>query len=209
MKKIKISEALMFGWNRTIKNFWLITNAILLTALVYFAVDIFSTNVSSWDAGAAVIGFGGGILATNFMTFVLMKFFLNIYDNKEVTVLGMLKNSKGFYKFFIVYMAVNLATIAGLFFLIIPAIYVVVTYSFALYLLIDRNLGIQESLTESARISRGHKIELLKFWLALVCINIVGSALFLVGLLFSLPVSFLAIIYVYRELLNTETAPTI
>lgn len=209
MKKIKISEALMFGWKRTIKNFWLITNAILLTALVYFVVDIFSTNVSSWDAYAAVIGFGGGILATNFMTFVLMKFFLNIYDNNEVTVLGMLQNSKGFYKFFIVYMAVNLATIAGLFFLIIPAIYVVVTYSFALYLLIDRNLGIQESLIESARISRGHKIQLLKFWLALVCINIVGAALFLVGLLFSLPVSFLAIIYVYRELLNTETAPTI
>ena len=209
MKKIKISEALMFGWKKTLENFWLITNAVLLAALVYSVVDLFSTNVAGWDMTTAVIGFGGGILATNFMTFVLMKFFLNIYDDDEVTILGMLKNTKGFYKFFIAYMAINLATIAGLFIFIIPAIYVVVTYSFALYLLIDKKIGIQESLAESARISRGYKIELLKFWLVLLCINIVGAALFLVGLLFSLPISFLAIIYVYRGLLKEDTAPLI
>lgn len=209
MKKINISEALMFGWKKTLENFWLITNAVLLTALVYSVVDLFSTNVAGWDMTTAVIGFGGGILATNFMTFVLMKFFLNIYDDDEVTILGMLKNTKGFYKFFIAYMAINLATIAGLFIFIIPAIYVVVTYSFALYLLIDKKIGIQESLAESARISRGYKIELLKFWLVLLCINIVGAALFLVGLLFSLPISFLAIIYVYRGLLKEDTAPLI
>ena len=209
MKKINISEALMFGWKKTLENFWLITNAVLLAALVYSVVDLFSTNVAGWDMTTAVIGFGGGILATNFMTFVLMKFFLNIYDDDEVTILGMLKNTKGFYKFFIAYMAINLATIAGLFIFIIPAIYVVVTYSFALYLLIDKKIGIQESLAESARISRGYKIELLKFWLVLLCINIVGAALFLVGLLFSLPISFLAIIYVYRGLLKEDTAPLI
>ena len=209
MKKINISEALMFGWKKTLENFWLITNAVLLAALVYSVVDLFSTNVAGWDMTTAVICFGGGILATNFMTFVLMKFFLNIYDDDEVTILGMLKNTKGFYKFFIAYMAINLATIAGLFIFIIPAIYVVVKYSFALYLLIDKKIGIQESLAESARISRGYKIELLKFWLVLLCINIVGAALFLVGLLFSLPISFLAIIYVYRGLLKEDTAPLI
>lgn len=209
MKKVNISEAIFTGWKKTRENFWVITNAILFTILVYFIVDLFSSHIFDLNVVISVIGFALGILATNFMTFVLMRFFIDVYDGKPVSILGMFKNKKGFYKFFILYLAINLSVLAGLFLLIIPAIYIVLTYSFAIYVMIDKNLGIQESLVESFRISKGERLNLLKFWLALIVLNFLGAAVFLVGLLLTLPISFLAIVHVYRSLSKMDSVTPI
>ncbi len=134
------------------------------------------------------------------MMFAVMKFFLKIHNNQEVTVVEMFKDTKNFYKFFILYVALNLATIAGFVLLILPAIYIILTYSFATYIFLDQNLDINTSIKESANITKGYKMELFKFWFWLLILNIFGGALFLVGLVVTLPLTFLAIIEVYKKL---------
>lgn len=135
-----------------------------------------------------------------FMIFALMKFFLDIHHEREVSIMGMLQDTKNFYKFFVLYVAINLATLAGAILLIFPGIYIILTYSFATYIFLDQKLGINESIAESAIITKGNKLELFKFYLWLVILNIFGGAFFLVGLVVTLPLTFLAIIEVYKKL---------
>ena len=70
----------------------------------------------------------------------------------------------------------------------------------SLYLVMDRGLGVTESLKESRRITYGNRLKLLLLGLALVGINIVGFFLLIVGLLVSIPVSMLAGVHAYRTL---------
>lgn len=200
MPKLPITLILQDSWTKVKSNFWVITNAILLTALIFFATNLFSSYVKDGEVTLIVTAFIITALVESFMMFALMKFFLRIYNDQEVSVLGMFQKGKGFYKFFIIYYAINFATLAGLFLFIIPAVYVLLTYSFATYIYIEQGLSIQSSIAESARISKGNKNELLSFWLYIIVLNLFGAALFIVGLVVTLPVSFLAVIIVYKKL---------
>ncbi len=200
MLKINTSEVLKASWTKVKSNFWVITNAILLVALVFFATNLFSNYAETRGPIINFVSSAVTMIAESYMMFALMKFFLNIYNHKEVTVLEMFQNNKNFYKFFILYTAINLATLAGVVLLFIPAIYIILTYSFATYIFLDQNLDINASIIESALISKGNKMELFKFWFWILLLNIFGVALFIVGLVITLPITFIAIIEVYKIL---------
>ncbi len=200
MQKINTLEVLRDSWTKVKANFWVITNAILLVALVFLVTHLFSSYTEAKDPILNLTSFTLTIIAESFMMYALMKFFLDIYHEREATVIGMFKDSKSFYKFFILYIAINLATIAGIVLLIIPAIYVILTYSFATYIYLDQKLGINEAIAESATVTNGNKMELFKFYFWLLVLNIFGGAFFLIGLVVTLPVTFLAIIEVYKKL---------
>lgn len=200
MLKINTAEVLKESWTKLKPNFWVITNAILLVALIFFATNLFGQYTEGRGPVMIFASFAITVIAESFMMFALMKFFLKIYYDKEATVVGMFKETKGFYKFFILYIALNLATIAGVILLIFPAIYIILTYSFATYIFLDQNLDINASIKESEIITKGYKLELFKFWFWMVILNIFGGAIFMVGLVLTLPLTFLAIIEVYKKL---------
>lgn len=209
MQKINTGQVLKESWTKTRANFWVITNAVLLVALAFLLTNLFSQYAESKGPVLNFLAFTLTVIAESFMMFALMKFFLDIYHEREATVLGMFQSTKGFYKFFIIYTAISLATFAGLALIIIPGIYVILTYSFATYIYLDQNLDIKASISESARISKGHKMELISFWFWILVLNIFGGALFLVGLVVTLPITFLAIIEVYKQLSTTPENPIV
>jgi len=200
MQKISTVQVLKDAWTKVKPNFWVITNAILLTALVFFATNLFSQYAEFKGPIMVFLAFSLNLFGESFMMFAVMKFLLNMYYDKEATILGMFTDTKGFYKFFMIYTVMNLATIAGMILIVLPAIYIILTYSFATYIFLDQNLGINESFAESALITKGHKMELFKFWFWLLILNILGGAIFLVGLVVTLPITILAIIEVYKML---------
>ncbi|MEI8062327.1 MAG: DUF975 family protein [bacterium] len=200
MNKIDITGILKDAWNKTRANFWVIMNALLITALVFFITNLFSLYAEGRGVWLNLSAFITETLVDGFMVFALIRFFLGIYNDEASNVFGMFRDVKGFYKFIILYTALNVATVAGVILLVVPAIYLIITYSFSVYIMLDQELGIQESIAESARITKGNKWELFKFWLVLLFINIVGVAFFVVGLLLTLSISFLTIIEVYKRL---------
>ena len=66
------------------------------------------------------------------------------------------------------------------------------------YLIIDRNAGAVESFGLSNRLMRGHEGQLILLWLLFIAINILGFLAFCIGLIFSIPLTFLlmAVFYV-------------
>jgi uncharacterized membrane protein len=88
----------------------------------------------------------------------------------------------------------------GFVFLIVPGIYLAVKYQFYDYLIVDKGMGPIEAIKRSGVLTEGVKWNLVLFWLALVGINILGMIALGVGLIATVPVSWLANAYVYRRL---------
>lgn len=92
-------------------------------------------------------------------------------------------------------------------------IYVVVGFLLALriqffpYLIIDKGLGSIKSLKASIKITSGATPKLLLFIIVLVLINFLGALALLIGLLITIPVTYIALAYVYRSLLAQTELP--
>ena len=77
-------------------------------------------------------------------------------------------------------------------------------FQFYGYLIIDRNLGVTEALVKSSQITRGAKGQLLLLGLLLGLINIAGFLACFVGLFATVPLTMMAMVFVYRKLLAGE-----
>jgi uncharacterized membrane protein len=88
----------------------------------------------------------------------------------------------------------------GLILLIVPGIYLGLKYQFFSYLIVDKELGVLDSLKESSQITQGVKWQLFGFSLALIGINILGALAFGIGLLVTIPLTVVAHVFVYRKL---------
>lgn len=87
----------------------------------------------------------------------------------------------------------------------IPGIILAIKLFFFDYFIVDQDLGAVESLKASFRLTKGRLLKLLAFFLAVVLINFGGVLLLGIGLLFTMPVSFLATAYVYKKLLERKS----
>lgn len=93
-----------------------------------------------------------------------------------------------------------LAVAVGLVLLIVPGIIFGLMFMFATFIVIERELGPIDALSESHRLTRGHKWQLFGFVLLLILVNLLGLLALVVGILVSIPVSTLAFVHAYRVL---------
>ena len=94
----------------------------------------------------------------------------------------------------------SIPTILSIIIMIVPAIYLSVRLQFYEYFLIDEECGVIESIKKSAEISKGYVLELFILGAILslsILISIIPMGL---GLIFSIPLSTVAISYVYLKL---------
>jgi uncharacterized membrane protein len=78
-------------------------------------------------------------------------------------------------------------------------LYVATRYSMVWYAILD-SAGIRESLSASAKLTRGSIAHLLLFTLASCLLNALGFLFFIVGLLVTLPLTMLALAHIYTRL---------
>jgi uncharacterized membrane protein len=99
----------------------------------------------------------------------------------------------GFRKFVpltVVHVVVDALISVGIFLLLIPGIFVALAFGQWPFLIMDRNLGILDSLEGSWKMMKGYKGEFLLLWLVLIAINIVGLIPLGIGLLFTVPLTY-------------------
>jgi uncharacterized membrane protein len=82
--------------------------------------------------------------------------------------------------------------------LIVPGVILGLMFLFTTLIVIERELGPIEALSESNCLTRGHKWPLLGFMLLLLLVNLLGLLALVVGLLVSIPVTTLAFVHAYR-----------
>lgn len=87
--------------------------------------------------------------------------------------------------------------------LAIPSILFYLRLQFASYLVIDKKLDLGVSINHSFKITKGYLLYIILTLVVVVLLNIIGVIALFVGLLFTIPMSMLIFILLYRSLEHT------
>jgi uncharacterized membrane protein len=97
----------------------------------------------------------------------------------------------------------------GLILLIIPGIYLMVSYLFALMFVVDRGLDFWPAMETSRRSLQARWFSFFTLFLVIFFLNIGGLLLLGVGLLVSLPLSYCILTVAYADIFGFKSAPNI
>ena len=147
-----------------------------------------------------------GILSWLLQMFVglgFIRFTLNLVDGKEHKIEDLFKGAESFshFAYFIVVAMLYGALIGlGTLLLVIPGIIALIGFIFAQYLIAEQKTGIFEAFKESWKMTAGNRFKI--FWLMIVLIffNLLGVIALVVGLIITVPMSYIMYARLYRTL---------
>lgn len=101
---------------------------------------------------------------------------------------------------------IGIFTFCGFLLFIIPGLIVAAMYKFTYLFIVDKKMDFWPAMQASHAVVRQDYFGFVMFLLALIGINILGFCCLLVGLLVSVPVTYVAITVAYSELVGFEPA---
>ncbi|HEY8965070.1 MAG TPA: DUF975 family protein [Candidatus Methylacidiphilales bacterium] len=85
-------------------------------------------------------------------------------------------------------------------FLIVPGVYLALRWSLYPFAILDEGVGPVAALRRSGELMRGAKWQLFFLYLILGALNVLGAMALIVGLLFTIPMSYVAFVLFYEKL---------
>lgn len=126
---------------------------------------------------------------------------LALVDGRATSISELFSRSNLFWRFLWASILYGFAIVIGFILLIVPGVYMALKYGFYGYVIVDRpEFSAIDALKESARLTDGIKWKLFSFYLALIGINVLGALALGIGLLYTIPVSSMATVALYRSL---------
>lgn len=198
--KFSISEALQYGWHTTTANFWYLVGLAVLMVLVSWLPSFVV------ERGGDSLGFVGPIIILAAwvlqlgMSIGLIAVVLKIIDGAVPPMSELFNHFNLFFRYFGASLLYSLIVFLGLILFIVPGIIWSLKYSLFAYYIVDRNVGVMESLHLSGVATRDAKGTLFLLFLASALVNLVGVLALGIGLLVTMPMTMLAYAWVYRKL---------
>ncbi|TSC86930.1 MAG: hypothetical protein G01um10148_35 [Parcubacteria group bacterium Gr01-1014_8] len=200
MNTFSIGDSIKFGWNTFTKRPWFFIGVIVCLFIVYGILSTVTDPEKSNIGGMQfLVSIAAGVIGI-FVDMMLVNIALRSHDAAETVKFSDGWNKLPFWSYLGVKILNGTIVIVGLILLIVPGIIALLILMFSNYLVIDKGLGPIEAMKESARITKGHRLQLLLFILAIAGLNIVGALALFVGLLVTIPITILAMAHVYRTL---------
>jgi len=206
-----IKSTLRFAWETFKKRPWLFIGATAILAAASIGIEVLTNAIDITLSGKedqpTILGIVVNLALGTLVGMGGTAFYLVAHDSLDKVELSSLWHPRPFWKYVGASLLLSLAVVAGLVLLIVPGVILALMFMFSNLIVIDRELGPIDAMTESNRVTRGHKWSLLGLVLILFLVNLVGLVVFVVGLLVSIPVTALAFIHAYRVLSATAGAP--
>lgn len=193
MKEFSIKESLIFGWQKTREHVWLLLGSLLI-------LFIASVMLSSLGEALPIIGSLIYLVVQTILYTGFLKIQLNIVDGRPARFSDLYTTYRPFWRYLVLSILFGLIVFVGFVLLIIPGLILAASLQFGMYLVVDKQMGPIEALQRSWSISSGLRLKLLGFEIVFLLINLVGMLLLGVGLLVTVPVTALALAYIYRKL---------
>lgn len=200
-KKFVISEAVQFGWDTTKSNIGFFIGLLIVVGLIEYVPDTIATII---EADAPVLSISIQIASFVLSVIIgmgLIKICLRFCDGEKGEFSDLFSCYPLFFKYLVGSILYGLIVAVGLILLIIPGIIWAIKFQFFDYLIVDKGLGPIDALEKSSEITRGVKWDLFLFAILLGIINLMGFLCLLVGLFVTIPITIVAMAFVYRELL--------
>jgi hypothetical protein len=195
------SEAILFGWNTLKKNFGFFLGMLAIVVAVNVLGGLVMSSFSEEAPKALVIALSVISWVLDLLIGIgVIKIALKFCDQEQATYRDLFSAYRLLLNYLVGSIVYGIMVAIGFVFLIVPGIYLAVKYQFYAYLIIDKGMGPIDAIKRSGVLTEGVKRNLVLFWLALVGINILGMIALGVGLIATIPVSWLANAYVYRRL---------
>jgi uncharacterized membrane protein len=96
----------------------------------------------------------------------------------------------------------------GLLVILIPVIYLAVSWMFALPLIIDRQMNFWAAMSVSRKVVSRHWWMVFGFLMVCGLLNCAGFAACCIGIFITMPLVFGALMYAYEDIFNTPATPT-
>ncbi len=227
-----VSEGLAWAWNKFTKNagplvvatlvFWLV--GLLLNWLSQLVLEAVSPETfTAYDTADGIIETatrtltGGGIAVLILATIVQIIVkgaiasagyagLLDIANGQPVTI-GSFFRPRNIVAVVIAGLMVDILTIVGLIACILPGLAIIVFTWFTTVAIVDRNLSPIDGIRSSIDIVKANFGSVLLAWLTFLALIIVGALMCGVGLLVTVPVAYLFLVYTYRRLSGGSVAP--
>lgn len=197
------SACIRFGWETFKKRPWFFIGAFLLYLVASWAINFVSGFIVGVDSNhvtgnvvSAVVSF----LLDSILGIALIMFTLRIVDSPETVTINDAWPPRNYWHYVLVSFLTMLIVGIGIVLLIVPGIIFSLMFMFGGYLVVDRGLTAVDGLKESARITKGHKWQLLGLVLLGALLNVLGAIALIIGLLVTVPVTMLAFAHAYRIL---------
>lgn len=194
------SEAIKFGFNFFKKNIGVFAKLALVVAAINIVVGIIS---GMFDQAPINLLWGLVSLAISIVVQVgFTKIILDLHDGKALNFSHLYTLYPLALRFLCASILYGFMVAVGFILLIIPGVIWALKFQFYSFLIVDKNVGIMDSLKKSSAMTEGIKMNLFLFAFLLVVINIAGALALIIGLFVTIPTTIMATVYVYRKLLS-------
>jgi len=204
MRKLDVGKTIRYGWDVTKANLSLLIVLVIVAALTTGIPSGIAESLEQPAPGLAALF----RLASSILSIVVgigaLRISLRLHDGQEVALRDLFAvDWSTFWRYAVATFLYSLIVAVGLLLFVIPGIILAVRYLFFSYFVVEKRARPVEALAQSSAATEGVRWDLFVFVLALLLLNIVGALLLLIGLLITVPISYLAAARVYRTLTSS------
>lgn len=203
---ISIGEIIREAWRRTSGN----KGKILLALLIYFIALAIINIAIIFILFSVSIAVNGRILALLYQALLIVAnaplmagmwmIGIKLARDEQVSVLELFAHFDKLVPLAITSLLVAVLTYVGMLLLVIPGIYLAVAYFLAVPLVVDKKLGPWQALETSRKAITKHWFEVFGLLIVCLLLYIAGALPLLIGLIWVLPLLFIAFGIVYRNI---------
>lgn len=204
---LSVGDCVGFGWETFKKRPGILIGALLLTVIIpsipgmlFPGPELVPGEPPPLPSAASVVASLVGVVLGILAHLGAITFSLRAHDDVEAVKIGDLWNPQAFWRFLGTEILLAIIVFVGFLFLIVPGIIAALGFGFAPYLVVERGAGPIEALKQSWHLTKGYKWTLLVLALALIGLNLLGLVALVVGLLVTVPISWLAVVHAYRTM---------
>lgn len=158
-------------------------------------IQLFQGNVITLTFSLASLSIAFSYIALGFVNYTL-----HVYDKRTAGFSDLFPSLGRVIKIVIAFFLFGIMVSGGLVLLVIPGIYLMLRFGLFTYFILDKNVGIFDSLKMSWRITYGYCWELLALLLFALLLHAIGK-ITIVGWVFAIPMIYVTKAAVYRRLI--------
>jgi len=202
-------EAIAFGWEKAVGNIGYFIGLLVILVAVSMMPQILAGAFGKVKLFALIIALAGVVLQIE-VKLGMIKSMIAFADGRK-PVIGELFScfDKRIGTVFAASLLYGLMVFLGTLLLIVPGIILGIKFMFFSYFIVDKNAGIIESFEKSAALTSGSKTNIFLLALLLWLVNAAGALCLGVGLVVTIPLSMVAVAYVYRKLEGGSVTNTV
>lgn len=186
------------SWELFKKHWGILWGALLIAGVIQLALTVHKDQKNFL---IIVIVSLVGFVVARLLQLGQMRISLNLVDAKPAHIIQLFGEHHLLLRFIGASILYGLIVLAGIFLLVVPAFVWGIRYGYFMYALLDKNVGIVESLKMSAALTDGVKLDLFWFMLVLLALVVASALPFGLGLIATIPMCILSSTLLYRRLL--------